>query len=198
MIEIVIHGRGGQGAVTAAKILATAALEDGKFTLYRPGFFAAERQGAPVKAFVRIGGKEFARHKIDKADGIIILDPSLVKLDLLDVKGGLKENGWAIVNASEKDFAEITGKIFYPNLKLFIIDANGLALKHGLGKVVNTAILGVLAGPLFNAVSFSSLENAVRKIAPRKIEENLKALKDASASMKEMDETARTLLGIGI
>lgn len=172
MIEIVIHGRGGQGAVTAAKIIASAALKDGKFTTYRPGFFAAERQGAPVKAFVRISNDKIClRHKIEKADGIIVLDPSLWELEVIDFKAELKKSGWAVIN---------TNKICGYLLGLFTLDATNIAIRNGLGsKIVNTAILGVLAAPKFSIVSLQSLERAVRELSPRKINENLLALRES-------------------
>jgi len=182
MTEIVIHGRGGQGAVTAAKILAMAALADGKFAIYRPGLFAAERMGAPVKAFVRISDEEiYRRYKITSADGMIILDPSLLSLGAIDVLNGVKKGGWVVINSRNlgdyPDIMEGVASLHFS--RATAIDATSLALKHGLGAtIVNTAILGMFAAPPFSLVSLDALLRVVTTTVPRKTKENLAALQE--------------------
>ena len=98
MIEIRFHGRGGQGAVTAAEILAKAAFEDGKYCQAFP-FFGAERKGAPVMAFTRISDKPIKkRYQVYNPDYVIVLDETL--LEAVDVLSGLKEEGKVIINSN--------------------------------------------------------------------------------------------------
>jgi len=97
--EIRIHGRGGQGSVTAAELLAVAAFEDGKYSQAFP-FFGVERRGAPVTAFTRLSDKKIRlRSQIYEPDYVIVQDATLVSA--VDVTAGLKPDGIVIVN-SEK------------------------------------------------------------------------------------------------
>ena len=98
MIEVRFHGRGGQGAVTAAEILAKAAFEDGKYCQAFP-FFGVERRGAPVMAFTRIDDQPIRRrYQVYKPDYVVVLDDGL--LEVVDVFSGLKEGGKIIINTS--------------------------------------------------------------------------------------------------
>ena len=104
MIEIRIHGRGGQGAVIASEVLASAFFKEGKFVQAFPAF-GVERRGAPVAAFTRVDDQPIRiRHFIYEPDHIIILDPTLIESTQVD--SGLKENGWIIINTDRppKDF----------------------------------------------------------------------------------------------
>jgi len=140
--EIRIHGRGGQGGVTAAEMLARAAFKEGKWVQAIP-FFGAERRGAPVKAFVRLADEPIlVRSQVYNPDYVIVLDSAL--LDIVDVTEGLKNNGILIVNTTKKP-EEI-------NIKqgcLATVDATGIALElqllvAGL-PVLNTPMLGAFA-----------------------------------------------------
>ncbi len=98
MIEIRIHGRGGQGNVAAAELLAIAAFKDGKFAQAFPSF-GAERVGAPVQAFVRIDSKKIrVREDVRTPDYLIVQDQYLI--DSVPVLDGLKEGGLVLVNAN--------------------------------------------------------------------------------------------------
>src|SRR5512136_1479433 len=98
--EIRIHGRGGQGVVTAAELLAVAAFADGKYAQAFPAF-GSERMGAPVQSFVRISDTPIrARNQIYEPDFLIIQDATLI--GAIDVAKGLKPGGLIIVD-SEKD-----------------------------------------------------------------------------------------------
>jgi len=100
MIEIRIHGRGGQGAVTTGQIMAIAAFDDGKQSQTFP-MFGVERSGAPVQAFARISDEKInIRSQIYSPDIVIVLDASL--LETVDVTSGLKEKGTLIVNTNKK------------------------------------------------------------------------------------------------
>ncbi len=115
MIELKFFGRAGQGGKTAAELIADAALDEGKFIQAFPEY-GPEREGAPVKAFVRIDDKKIRIHCHAKSpDMAIVIDPTL--LHCLDVIEGLKDEGILVVNTpkSPKDIREFTkfkGKIW--------------------------------------------------------------------------------------
>ncbi len=140
--EIRIHGRGGQGGVTLAEIIARAAYKEGKWVQAFP-YFGAERRGAPVKAFARISDEPIlVRSQIYNPDYVIVLDESL--LDVANVTEGLKENGTIIINTTlQPEEVDISG------YKIATVDATGIALELGLLvaglPVVNTAMAGAFA-----------------------------------------------------
>jgi 2-oxoacid:acceptor oxidoreductase gamma subunit (pyruvate/2-ketoisovalerate family) len=140
--EIRIHGRGGQGGVTAAELLARAAFKEGKWVQSFP-FFGAERRGAPVKAFARLSDKPIlVRSQIYNPDYVIVLDSGL--LDLVDVNEGIKEDGIVIVNTQKKP-EELNLK----QHRVATVDATGIALELQLVvaglPVLNTTMLGAFA-----------------------------------------------------
>src|SRR5512137_397514 len=100
LMEIRWHGRGGQGAVTSAELLARAAINEGKYAQAFPSF-GPERRGAPVLAFDRVNPKEPIRVRADisEPDVVVVLDPSLV--NIVNVTSGLKENGTLIINTKK-------------------------------------------------------------------------------------------------
>ena len=150
LIEIRIHGRGGQGAVTSAEILAKAAGIDNKFSQAFP-HFGPERRGAPVRAYVRIDDKPITtRQRVYKPDYVIILDSSLSNLP--EVGEGLTAKS-VILNNTTKE-TEISGK------KTKLIDASTLAMEV-IGKpIVNTAMLGAFVS-LSGLIKIGSLKQAV-------------------------------------
>jgi len=165
MIEIRFHGRGGQGAVTAAALLAKAAGYDDKYAQGFPAF-GVERRGAPVKAFVRISDEPITlRSQIYHPDYAVVLDSSLMELP--EVREGLKKESVIIVNS--KDFQEDLG------YKLYSFDATSLALEI-LGKnIVNTAMLGVFA-KVTGIVSLEALLKVIEMEFPEKLAESNKLL----------------------
>jgi len=183
MIEIRFHGRGGQGTVVASKILAEAAFLEGHYVQSYPQY-GVERRGAPVTAFLRIGGKGeklFIRSNIYEPDWIIVLDATL--LESINVFEGLKENGWVIINTSATP-----DKIKVPErFRIAIVNASNIAIKWGLGSkaqpIVNTAILGgfIKATEL---VSLNSLKKAIQEDVPVKPEDNANAAEDAYNAVK--------------
>jgi len=160
MIEIRFHGRGGQGAVTAAEILAKAAFEDGKYSQAFP-FFGVERRGAPVMAFARIDDKPIKiRYQIQNPDYVVVLDDGL--LDVVDVFSGIKENGKVIINTNkERD----TG-----NKEVYNIDATGIALENLGVPIVNTVMLGSFSKKS-GEVSLDSILKVIGDTFPGKIGE---------------------------
>lgn len=138
MKEITVLGRGGQGAVTAAYILAVAGFEDGKYTQAFPTF-GVERRGAPVKAFCRVAD-EFIRTRtqVYTPDVVVVLDATL--LGVIDVTDGLKEGGMIIVNSNKSpDELGLSGY----NVKT--IDATTAAFDVLGRDIVNTAMLGAFS-----------------------------------------------------
>lgn len=174
LYEIRFHGRGGQGAVTASKILAMAAFLESKWVTTFP-FFGTERRGAPVTAFTRIDDEKIElRSQIYDPDAVIILDRSLMKI--VDVTEGLKSNGLVIVNGKRIDIDN--GGQF----KMGYVDATSIALRNGLGDpshpIVNTAILGAFS-KISGIVSLDSIKRAAREISPSKVDENITAIEEA-------------------
>jgi 2-oxoacid:acceptor oxidoreductase gamma subunit (pyruvate/2-ketoisovalerate family) len=157
MIEIRFHGRGGQGAVTAAYLLAKAAGLDGKHTQAFPAF-GVERRGAPVKSFCRISEKPITlRSHVYSPDYIIVLDPTL--MDLPEITEGLNATSVAVVNTKEPQTLK---------QKTFSYDATSLALEV-LGKnIVNTAMLGVFSKAT-GLVSIKSVEKTLEEEFPPKL-----------------------------
>lgn len=160
--EIRIHGRGGQGGVTAAELLARAAFKEGKWVQAIP-FFGAERRGAPVKAFARLSDKPIlVRSQVYNPDYVMVLDSSL--LELGDVTEGLKKDGIVIVNTRKKP-EELSLK----QGRVASVDATGIALElelviSGL-PVLNSTMLGAFAKAT-EEVKLESVIEAIRQLWP--------------------------------
>lgn len=176
MIEIRIHGRGGQGAVVASAVLATALFYDGRYVQAFPAF-GVERRGAPVMAFTRWDFKPIRiRTNVYQPDHVIVIDWTLIH-EGVDVVSGLKENGWILINSSkELDISE------FSKYKVAIVDAGSIAIRHKLGTptapVVNTAILGAFS-KITGMVTIGSVIRAIREFALDKKEENVVAAREA-------------------
>jgi 2-oxoacid:acceptor oxidoreductase gamma subunit (pyruvate/2-ketoisovalerate family) len=160
MIEIIFHGRGGQGAVVAAQILATAAFLDGKYSHALP-YFRVERKGAPVIAYTRISNKPIEiRGGVEKADIILLLDAALIKA--VNPLAALKPKGLAIINTTLPQ-EEISGFSSYKDIIIENVDATALSEKiYGQSSIprVNMAMLGYFAA-LTKAVKMDSVLSAI-------------------------------------
>lgn len=154
MKEIRFHGRGGQGTVTAAEVLAIAAFFDGKYSQAFPAF-GVERRGAPVMAFARIDDKQIRRRsQIYDPDYVIVQDATLISS--VNVSQGLKKGGMLIANSSKKPDELFPGI----EAKVYTVDATKIAIEF-LGKpIVNMPMLGAFAG-ITNEVTLESLKKAV-------------------------------------
>lgn len=142
VLEIRWHGRGGQGAKTAALLFGEAALEAGKFIQAFPEY-GPERMGAPVTAFNRLADKPILIHSgIKNPDVVVVLDPSLI--EPAKVMEGLKSNGILLVNTTESA-EELRRRLGLPEeVRIFTVDASKIALET-IGKdVPNTPMLGAL------------------------------------------------------
>ncbi len=176
MLEIRFHGRGGQGAVVASKILAYAFFLDGYHTQAFPTY-GAERRGAPVAAYVRVDNSFiYVRSPIVNPDYVIVMSGKLA--ETVDVSSGVKESGIIIIN-SEHDAGYYK---FEERCKVVCFDVNSIALKYGLGTkimpIINVPILGVFA-KVTGSVSLESLKKAAPKFVPVKVEKNIEALEEA-------------------
>ena len=160
MFQVRIHGRGGQGVVTAAELLAVAVFNEGKHAQAFPSF-GSERTGAPVVAYCRISDHEIrAREPIMEPDVLIIQDASLIKQ--IDVFSGLKPGGFVIVNSTETaDELHLSEKINGRH-SLAILPATEIALTH-LGRPVPNAVLLGAFSALTGVVSLDSVTNAINE-----------------------------------
>lgn len=159
MIEIRLHGRGGQGAVTAAELIAVAAYYDGKQAQAFPSF-GVERRGAPVESYVRISEEKIRlREQVYQPDYIILLDSTL--LDVIDILAGAKKNTVAMINTTQTT-AELIKK--YPEFKkiksVHTIPATKMAIELLGAPIINTLMLGFFAG-LTKLIKTSSLDTAI-------------------------------------
>ena len=183
MFQVRIHGRGGQGVVTAAEMLSVAAFLEGKHAQAFPSF-GSERTGAPVVAFCRIADKEIRlREPIQEPDALIVQDPTLFKA--LDVTEGLKTDGYLIVNTARSLFSDMhlddDRRRACRRATRSTVPATELALKYINRPSPNTALLGAFAAEV-GIVSLDSVCEAIRRAFPGKVgEANVEAAKAAYA-----------------
>lgn len=180
MIEIRWHGRGGQGAFTAARLLGNAVMYDGKNALAFPSF-GPERRGAPVLAFTRIDKEVICdRSDVAECDCAVVLDETLLGAP---VKAGLKPGAKVIINtvknADEFDFSDCEG------CQVVTVDATGLALNI-LGKpITNVPLLGALAA-VMELTGLESMDKAIDTQLPTKVRQKNKILlKETYHTVKE-------------
>ncbi|MDM7934144.1 MAG: pyruvate ferredoxin oxidoreductase subunit gamma [Methanothrix sp.] len=154
MKEIRLHGRGGQGSVTAAEIIAVAAFEDKRFSQAFPAF-GVERRGAPVMAFARIADRPIRiRSQIYQPDYVIVQDVTL--LDVVDVAGGLRQDGKIIINTDRpKDSLRLQTEA-----EVVPIDATRIAMEVLGRPIVNTTMLGAFCGAT-KEITLDSLNKAI-------------------------------------
>ena len=161
MLEVRIHGRGGQGVVTSAEILSVAAFIEGRHAQAFPSF-GSERTGAPVVSFCRIDDREIrTREPISRPDVLIVQDPTL--LHQVDVFSGLGDDGYLLINTS-RGFDELGLGEFVQRFRrerLLTVPASELAREH-LGRPLPGApLLGGFAG-LSGLISIDSVAEAIR------------------------------------
>ena len=182
MIEIRIHGRGGQGSVTAAELLAVAAFDDGREAQAFPAF-GVERRGAPVLAFCRIDSEPIRiRSQIYQPDYVIVQDPTL--MDTVDVLSGVKPDGTVLIN-TEHAAADLK---LDTTARVVTFPATQIALETLGRPIMNTAIMGAFAG-ISGAISFEAIERSIRHRFPGEMgEKNVQAARKAYELTKEQAE----------
>ncbi len=186
LVEIRWHARGGQGAVTASKLLAESALLEDKYVQAFPEY-GAERTGAPIQSFTRLSDRPIDIHsQVTKPDIILVLDETLI--GAVDVTAGLKEGGKIIVNTEEDAEVvkeELGAKEDQP---VYTVNANKIS-REEMGKVIpNTPMIGAL----IKATSVVNVDKVIdtieeefgKKFAPAVLEGNIKAVKRAYDEVK--------------
>ncbi len=166
LINIVIHGRGGQGAVTASQLIVESAYLSGNFVdVHAYPSFGAERRGAPIQAYAKLSrnNKIWDRSQIENPDIIIVLDETVLNHDIVS---SLKKSGIFIINTENEPDYFIEKFRFAENVKIIVADINRLALKKELTieglPVINTPILGLLSRAL-PEISIDNLKKVVQK-----------------------------------
>lgn len=185
MFQARIHGRGGQGVVTAAEMLSIAAFLEGRHSQAFPSF-GSERMGAPVMAFCRIDDHEIRlREPVMQPDALIIQDPTL--LHQVNLFQGLTPHGCVVVNSS-RGLAELGLDEFqreYPDGHVVTVPATEIALEHVGRPLPNAALLGGFAA-LSGLIRLESIEAAIRqKFAGRVAESNVQAARAAAAAVEQ-------------
>lgn len=168
IFEVIFHARGGQGAKTAAEIIAQAALQEGKYVQSFPSF-GPERSGAPTKTYVRVSDKPIRTHEpVVDPDVVVVVDETL--LDSVMVTGNLDKNEALIVNTQETDMKikeKVSEKGRYDG-KIYPVDANGISMEIVGQPRPNTVVLGKLV-QITEVVKLETLISEFRKIFEAKI-----------------------------
>ncbi len=174
LIEIRLHGRGGQGAVTSAELLAQAAINEGKYAQAFPAF-GAERRGAPVMAFIRIDSQHpiRVRAEVTEPDIVVVFDPGLLRV--VNVTSGLKDNGILVVNTPKKptDIKQKGAK-----WSVVTVDATKIARELLGVPIVNTSMIGALLKAA-EVVKLESLLEPLKERFGRLAERNIGAMQEA-------------------
>jgi pyruvate ferredoxin oxidoreductase gamma subunit len=186
VFEVRIHGRGGQGVVTAAELLSVAAFAEGKDALAFPTF-GSERTGAPVTAFCRISDRRIRSHEpIVEPDALIVQDTTL--LHQVDLFAGAGPDAYVLINTArgldELGLGDFAASRFRPE-RVVTVSATDLAREHLGRPLPNAALLGGFAA-LTGAVSVESVANAIRGRFPgRTAEGNVAAALAAADAVRE-------------
>ena len=188
MFQVRIHGRGGQGGVTAAEMLSIAAFREGRHAQAFPSF-GSERTGAPVVAFCRVDTKEIrTREPVMVPDAVVIQDATL--LHQVDVFAGLPTGGYVLINTARElgplglaEFAR--GR---DPRRIATVNATGIALEHVGRPLPNAALLGAFAA-LTGQISIDSVVDAIRETFGGKVGEgNAKAARAAYEAVAARQE----------
>lgn len=186
LTEIRWHGRGGQGVVTAGKLLAETALGTGQYFQAFPDY-GPERMGAPIRAFTRLSSEPITVHsQIDQPNVVLVLDPTL--LGLVPVAEGLEVDGTIVVNTSmtPAQVRKITG---FKTGRVFTVDASHIAIDELGREITNTPMLGAFARTT-GLFEMSALIEQVRawfgkKLSTEAVEANVRALRRAAEEIQE-------------
>ena len=174
MIEIRFHGRGGQGAVTSAELLALAAIGEGKYAQAFPSF-GPERRGAPVVAFCRISDEPIRiRANVYEPDIVVVLDASLLKI--VNVAAGLKPDG--VLVTTSKDAPEKVKGDLKIKQRLAVVDAAKIAMEVLGLPITNTTLLGSLVRA-WEVVKKESFAHPLKERFGRIAEKNIAAFEKA-------------------
>jgi pyruvate ferredoxin oxidoreductase gamma subunit len=185
MVEIRWHARGGQGAKTAATLVAAVALEEGKFSQGFPDY-GPEREGAPIRGYTRISDDPIHVHSAIYTPGIVVvLDSSL--LDSVDVTEGLKEGGILLIN-SAKDPADLKKRFGRGDIKVYTVDATQISIDEIGRPIPNTPMMGALMKimPILKLKTIlQDVEKKFKSKGERIVQGNFRAIQRAFEEVKE-------------
>jgi len=172
--EVRWHGRGGQGAVTSAELIALAAINEGKYGQSFPSF-GPERRGAPVQAFLRVGDEPIrVRSEITNPDVVVVLNPDLLRV--VNVTAGLRAGGSLIIN-TRKSLDEMKAT-YGDGFKVATVDAMTIA-RESIGlPITNTTMIGALL-KVTNLVSLDDMIGPLNHRFGKVAEKNITAMKRA-------------------
>lgn len=175
IVEIRWHGRGGQGAVTSAELVALAAINEGKYAQAMPSF-GPERRGAPVLAFNRVSNTKpiLTRAPVSEPDVVVVLDSGL--LYIADITSGLKRDGVLVLN-SAKSLEDIKSEFSGP-WKLAVINGTAIAREMLGVPIVNTTMIGALI-KASGIISLISLEEPLKERFGARAKNNINACQKA-------------------
>ena len=180
MIEIRFHGRGGQGAVTSAELMAQTAIGSGKYAQAFPSF-GPERRGAPVTAFLRISDQPIRiREKVYNPDVVVVLDPTVMNVTKVDA--GLKDDGVLIINSAHP-IADIRKQYGFKQ-KIATIDALTIALEVLRVPITNTTMMGALGKVCGAATPDQVREPLMNRFGPGLAPKNQEAFERAYQTNK--------------
>jgi pyruvate ferredoxin oxidoreductase gamma subunit len=174
VLQIIIQGRGGQGAQTAGNLLAMAFFAAGR-QVQAFSSYGGARRGTPVSSFIRVDDRPIRlRCDIERADAILCFDSTLLDARLLAAAG---EDALIVVNSAQSP-GHFAGAL--PGRRVIPVDGISISGRHGLGRIVNSALLGAFA----RAIEAPALDVLIRTLnaeAPKKRDENIAACKDGYA-----------------
>ena len=178
MKELRIHGRGGQGSVTAAELIATAAFTAGVFSQAFPAF-GVERRGAPVQAFVRFSDEKIRlRSQVYEPDYVIVQDSTLIRD--VNVFSGMKDGGIVLINTEKKGEYNVPAGV-----KVIAFDAPKIAIEEIGLPITNTTLMGAFAAAS-GEITLEALKGAIEERFPGKLAAtNFAAAKRAYEMIKE-------------
>jgi pyruvate ferredoxin oxidoreductase gamma subunit len=176
LLQIIIQGRGGQGAQTAGNLLALAFFAEGR-QVQSFASYGGARRGTPVSSFIRVDDRPIrVRCDIEQADAILCFDASLLEARLLATA---RPDTLIVVNSSRtaEQFAETL-----PGYRIIAVDGISISRRRGLGRIVNSALLGALARAI-QAPKLDVLTRALADETPKLHDENIAACEDGYRSV---------------
>lgn len=185
MLEIIVQGRGGQGAQTAGQVLARAFFASGR-QVQAFASYGGARRGTPVSSFIRVAGQPIRlRCDIERADAILCFDASLLAPPLLSRADA---GTLVVVNSARPPQAFATD---FPGYRIVPVDALAIARSQGMGRIVNSALIGAI-GRVLGAPELAVLQQTLLAHSPHKPEENAAACalgwEAAGARLQEMPQ----------
>jgi pyruvate ferredoxin oxidoreductase gamma subunit len=186
LTEITWYGRGGQGVVTAGKVLAETALEAGYYFQAAPEY-GPERAGAPIRAYTRLADEPISLHSsIEEPDIVVVLDPTVI--GPVDVTAGLKRGGLIIIN-TPKAADYMRQQLHVQDSRVVTIDATRIAIDEIGRDITNTPLLGAFAAAtgIFTVQEIVEQTRARfdKKLTPAVIEANVRAIERAAKGIQE-------------